>query len=95
MMVDLVVAMLTWGGIGWLADRWLDTGPWLMSIGFIVGNGAGIYLLWLRTSPAAPDRAAQPDAAAEPGHRGQRASADTGADTSLSLDEPPAGGHPA
>jgi ATP synthase protein I len=58
LMVDLVVATLTWGGIGWLLDRWLGSGPWLMSLGFVVGNGAGIYLLWLRTNHAAAGEAA-------------------------------------
>ncbi len=51
MAVELVTATLVWGGIGWLADSWLATGPWLMSIGFVVGNFAGIYLLWLRSDP--------------------------------------------
>jgi len=64
--VNLVTATLVWGGIGWLVDRWLGTTPWLMSIGFVVGNACGIYLLWLKTSaPPAPaattdDRAEDP-----------------------------------
>lgn len=49
-MVELVTATLVWGGIGWLLDRWLGTGPWLMCAGFVVGNGAGIYLIWLKTN---------------------------------------------
>ena len=60
--VNLVTATLVWGGIGWLGDRWLGTAPWLMSIGFVVGNACGIYLLWLKTSapPATDDRAEDP-----------------------------------
>ena len=54
-LVELVTATLVWGGIGWLADRWLGTAPWLMCAGFVVGNGAGIYLLYLRSQPAPPD----------------------------------------
>ena len=57
MAVELVTATLTWGGIGYLADRfWLGTYPVLMSIGFVVGFFAGMYLLWLKTSrPVDPE----------------------------------------
>ena len=51
MAVELVTATLTWGGIGFLVDRfWLGTYPVFMSIGFVVGFFAGMYLLWLKTS---------------------------------------------
>ncbi len=50
--VELVTATLVWGGIGWLADRWLGTGPWLMLAGFVVGHCAGFYLIWLKTEQA-------------------------------------------
>ena len=51
MAVELVTATLTWGGIGYLVDRyWLDTYPVFMSIGFVIGFFAGMYLLWLKTS---------------------------------------------
>lgn len=51
MAVELVTATLTWGGIGWLVDHfWLHTYPIFMSIGFVVGFFAGMYLLWLKTS---------------------------------------------
>ena len=56
--VELVTATFTWGGIGYLVDRfWLDTYPVFMSIGFVVGFFAGMYLLWLKTSE--PDPAAR------------------------------------
>lgn len=64
MMAELVSATLVWGGIGWLVDQWLGTGPWLMSLGFVVGNATGFYLIYLRSagrigrpggSPAAAD----------------------------------------
>ena len=63
--VELLTATLTWGGIGWLADRWLGTAPWLLVIGLIVGNAAGIYLLWVRTggsgaAPGSPHPTADP-----------------------------------
>ena len=46
--VELITATLTWAGIGWLVDRWLGTEPWFLAIGALVGNAAGIYLIWLR-----------------------------------------------
>ena len=61
--VELLGATLTWTGFGFLADQWLGTTPWLLAIGAIVGNAAGIYLVWLRSArmeggtarPVAPD----------------------------------------
>ncbi len=47
--VELLAATLTWAGIGFLIDRWLGTDPWFLAIGALVGNAAGIYLVWLRS----------------------------------------------
>lgn len=59
--VELMAATLTWAAIGWLVDRWLGTDPWFLAIGAVVGNAAGIYLIWLRSGrmhhAAADDRA--------------------------------------
>lgn len=61
LMAELLSAILTWGGIGWLLDRWLDTAPWLLMLGLVIGNAAGFYLLYRRsqatigtTPPATP-----------------------------------------
>lgn len=62
MVSELVGATLTWGGIGWLADRWLGLAPVLMSIGFVLGFATGFYLLWARSTgriTAARGRAAR------------------------------------
>lgn len=48
--MELVAAILTWAGIGWLLDRWLGTTPWLLVVGGLVGNAAGLYLIWLRSA---------------------------------------------
>lgn len=62
MVSELVAATLTWGAIGWLLDRWLGTGPWFLSIGFLVGWATGFYLVYLRSMgrigspPSDPDR---------------------------------------
>jgi F0F1-type ATP synthase assembly protein I len=46
--VELVSATIVWAGAGWLVDGWLGTSPWFFAVGAIVGNAAGIYLVWLR-----------------------------------------------
>jgi len=28
---------------GWLLDRWLGTGPWLLVVGIVLGAAAGFY----------------------------------------------------
>ncbi|MEX0593086.1 MAG: AtpZ/AtpI family protein [Nitriliruptoraceae bacterium] len=57
--VELMAAILTWAGIGYLLDRWLGTDPWFLATGALLGNAAGIYLIWMRSSrmSAADDRA--------------------------------------
>lgn len=56
--IEFLAALLTWGGVGWLVDRWLGTDPWLLILGLVVGNACGIYLLWLRSrSPEEIERA--------------------------------------
>ena len=64
MAASLVSATFVWGGIGYALDRWVfGTAPILMSIGFMVGFFAGMYLLWLKTNPVADD-AEVPDGSA-------------------------------
>ena len=55
---SLVSATFVWGGIGYALDRWVfGTAPVLMSIGFMVGFFAGMYLLYLKSTPVADDGA--------------------------------------
>ena len=42
---EFIVAVLMFGGIGYLIDRKAGTGPWLMVVGFGVGFAVGLYLL--------------------------------------------------
>lgn len=39
---ELVAALIVGVGIGWLLDRWLGTGPWLMVLFFFLGGAAGV-----------------------------------------------------
>lgn len=39
---ELVAGLVVGGGIGYVLDRWLGTGPWLMIVFFFFGAAAGI-----------------------------------------------------
>jgi F0F1-type ATP synthase assembly protein I len=45
---QLVFSMLFFMGMGYLADRWLNSEPWLLLVGIAVGLAAGFYAFWLR-----------------------------------------------
>lgn len=47
--VELLAAILTWSGIGYLVDRALATAPWFLAIGALIGNFAGLYLVYWRS----------------------------------------------
>jgi len=66
MATELLTGTLVWGGIGWLLDRWLQTGPWFMAVGMLLGWGAALYLIYLRSEGrlAAPDAAGRAQPAA-------------------------------
>ncbi len=39
----LFASVIALCGFGWLLDRWLGTGPWLMVAGLVLGAVAGFY----------------------------------------------------
>jgi F0F1-type ATP synthase assembly protein I len=41
----LISGMLVYGFIGWLVDRWLETGGVATGIGAVVGAAGGVYLV--------------------------------------------------
>jgi F0F1-type ATP synthase assembly protein I len=49
----LIGAILALGGLGYLADGWLGTEPWLLIIGLMLGIVVGFYelarVVWRRT----------------------------------------------
>ena len=46
----LISGIIFWGGAGFLADAALSTKPWFTVIGALIGNFAGVYLVYLRTA---------------------------------------------
>ena len=42
------------GGLGYAADRWLQTSPWLFLIGLFVGIVVGFYAVVMSTRPRKP-----------------------------------------
>jgi F0F1-type ATP synthase assembly protein I len=57
--VELLTATAVWGAIGWLADRWLGSAPWLLAAGVLVGFGLGTYLVFKRFEVTAAAEAAK------------------------------------
>ncbi len=58
--VELIAAVLFWGGAGYLVDGWLGSMPWFTVFGALLGNVAGLYLIYLRSEridAAASERA--------------------------------------
>lgn len=58
----LISGPLLYGGLGWLADRWLGTAPVFVLIGILGGMALALYLVWVRYGahdrrppPASPD----------------------------------------
>lgn len=43
----LLTGPLVYGGLGWLADRWLGT-SWLVGVGIVGGMALSLYLIWFR-----------------------------------------------
>jgi ATP synthase protein I len=39
---EFIAAILVGAGAGYLLDRWLNTGPWLMLIMLLIGFAAGV-----------------------------------------------------
>ena len=43
----VISGVFVWGGIGWLASRWLDNRIFVM-LGLLLGMFGGLYLVWFR-----------------------------------------------
>ncbi|MCG2840280.1 AtpZ/AtpI family protein [Sandaracinobacter sp. RS1-74] len=42
---EIAATTLVGGGIGWMLDRWLETGPWMLLLFFLLGIAAGFWNL--------------------------------------------------
>ncbi len=58
----LITGPLLYGGLGWLADRWLGTEPVFVLVGILGGMALAVYVVWVRSgahdrrpSTASPD----------------------------------------
>lgn len=41
--LSFVLSTIVLMGFGWALDRWLDTSPWLVVAGIVVGAGVGFF----------------------------------------------------
>jgi F0F1-type ATP synthase assembly protein I len=63
----LLTGPLLYGGLGWLADRWLGTDPIFVLLGLLSGMALAVYVVWLRYGthdrlpPASPDAGHHPE----------------------------------
>jgi ATP synthase protein I len=64
----VITGPLLYGGLGWLADRWLGTSPWFVLIGLLGGFALAIYVVWVRYG--AYDRR-PPPASTDAGHHAE------------------------
>jgi len=65
--IELTGTLAVGVGIGWLLDRWLGSGPWLMVVFFFLGGGAGILNVYraVKNIGLAPGYGAQTGAGKE------------------------------
>lgn len=53
--ITLFMTVATCLGLGYLLDRWLRTGPWLVVAGIVVGSIVGLYQFVRITSRISED----------------------------------------
>ena len=41
--INLFASVITRTGLGWALDRWLETEPWLLVAGIVLGGVVGFY----------------------------------------------------
>jgi len=41
--LTLFATVAAFSGLGWMVDRWLDTKPWFLAAGVVLGSIAGLY----------------------------------------------------
>jgi len=56
--VEMVASLFVGAAMGWLLDRWLDTGPWLLLVCLLLGGAGGmlnVYKTGLRLNAQAEE----------------------------------------
>jgi len=56
----LLSGPLLFGGLGWLADRWLGVTAFI-AVGILVGMGLSLYIIWLRYGTSQAPTTDHPD----------------------------------
>jgi F0F1-type ATP synthase assembly protein I len=64
----LISGPLLYGGLGWLADRWLGTAPVFVFVGILGGMALALYVVWVRYGSL--DRR-PPPASSDAGHHAE------------------------
>ncbi len=41
--INLFASVVSLAGLGWLLDRWVETAPWLLVTGIVLGAVVGFY----------------------------------------------------
>jgi len=41
--INLFASVISLAGLGWVLDRWLETAPWLLVAGIVLGAVVGFY----------------------------------------------------
>jgi len=41
--ITLFASVAAFCALGWLLDKWLDTGPWLLVGGIVLGSAVGLF----------------------------------------------------
>ena len=41
--LTLFASVAAFTGLGWIVDRWLDSKPWFLAAGVVLGSAAGLY----------------------------------------------------
>ena len=41
--LSIFFSVLVGFGIGWALDKWLETSPWLLVVGIVLGSALGFY----------------------------------------------------
>lgn len=41
--ITLFASVVSFCALGWLLDKWLETDPWLLIVGIVLGSAVGLF----------------------------------------------------